>query len=111
MGTLRRNPDIKWRKLDLETLVTQQRDILAAAAAMLKPGGRLVYATCSLLKEENDSVVAQFVAAHPGFQIVPVASILERRHIALPMPDDALRLLPHRHGTDGFYAAVLEKQS
>jgi len=109
-GTLRRNPDIKWRALDLDALATQQRDILAAAAALVKPGGRLVYATCSLLREENDGVVEQFLAAHAEFQIVPAPAILARRHVALPLQDDALRLLPHRHGTDGFYAVALEKR-
>ncbi len=108
-GTLRRNPDIKWRNLDLQALVTQQRNILMAAAALLKPGGRLVYATCSLLPEENESVMESFLSAHAAFQVVPVQTILERRHVSLTMHDTALRLLPHRHGTDGFYAAILEK--
>jgi 16S rRNA (cytosine967-C5)-methyltransferase len=110
IGTLRRNPDIKWRQFDLTALAAQQRDILAAAADMLKPGGRLVYATCSLLIEENDAVVAQFLAATPAFRTIPVCEVLERRHIALAADDEALRLLPHRHGTDGFYAVVMERQ-
>jgi 16S rRNA (cytosine967-C5)-methyltransferase len=110
IGTLRRNPDIKWRQFDLAALQAQQRDILAGAATLLKPGGRLVYATCSLLVEENDAVVAEFLAAQPAFRTIPVREVLERRHIALATNDDALRLLPHRHGTDGFYAVVMEKQ-
>jgi 16S rRNA (cytosine967-C5)-methyltransferase len=109
-GTLRRNPDIKWRALDLVTLAVEQRKILAAAATLVKPGGRLVYATCSLLREENDDVVAEFLAAQPGFGRLPVAVILERRHIALAQEGDDLRLAPHRHGTDGFYAAVMERR-
>ena len=108
-GTLRRNPDIKWRALELDALLTQQRDILAAAATLLKPAGRLVYATCSLLKEENESVIEGFLSNHPGFRIIPAQTILERRHVALTMQGDALQLLPHRHGTDGFYAIALEK--
>ncbi len=109
-GTLRRNPDIKWRQIDLAALTKQQRDILTAAATLVKPGGRLVYATCSLLKEENEMVVEDFLSAHSEFQITPVQSIFERRHIELAADGDAMRLLPHRHGTDGFYAVVLEKQ-
>jgi len=108
-GTLRRNPDIKWRALDLAALAATQTRILDEASKLLKPGGRLVYATCSLLREENDEVVTAFLAGHGDFRRVPVSEVLARRHIPLPMESDALRLLPHRHGTDGFYAVVLEK--
>lgn len=109
-GTLRRNPDIKWREINLTELADTQRRILAAAAELVKPGGRLVYATCSLLKEENEDVVEQFLATRPEFHAVPANEILERRHIPLSMTGEALRLLPHRHGTDGFYAVALERK-
>jgi len=109
-GTLRRNPDIKWRTIDLASLVDEQKKILAAAAGLLKPGGRLVYATCSLLRDENDEVVADFLAAHSEFSSLPAADILARRQIALPMHDHALRLFPHRHATDGFFAMALERR-
>ena len=108
-GTLRRNPDIKWRPLDLEALTAGQNRILAAAATLLRPGGRLVYATCSLLREENEEIVDAFLAAQPGFHRIPVSDILARRQVALPATGDALRLWPHRHGTDGFFAAVVER--
>ena len=108
-GTLRRNPDIKWRSIDLDRLVAEQQRILTAAATLVKPGGRLVYATCSLLKEENDGVTDSFLAGHPQFRAVSVQEILERRHVPLAMPDAALRLSPLTHGTDGFYALVLER--
>jgi 16S rRNA (cytosine967-C5)-methyltransferase len=132
-GTLRRNPDIKWRditilpgaeldaqsapaggapgraRINLAELTDTQQRILAAAAELLKPGGRLVYATCSLLKEENEDIVEKFLAARPEFHMVPVNEILERRHIPLSMAGDALRLLPHLHQTDGFYAVALER--
>ena len=110
-GTLRRNPDIKWRPLDLEGLTAGQHAILAAAATLLRPGGRLVYATCSLLREENEAVVDAFLATHSGFHRAPVSAILARRQVALPPTGDDLRLWPHRHGTDGFFAAVLERGS
>ncbi len=110
-GTLRRNPDIKWRAIDLAELTATQARILQAASRLLKVGGRLVYATCSLLREENDAVVDAFRAAHPQFEPVPVAEVLARRSIPLSMADAALRLAPHRHGTDGFFAAVLERRA
>lgn len=108
-GTLRRNPDMKWRAPDLERLTTAQRHILAAAAELVRPGGRLVYATCSLLREENEDIVDGFIAAHPGFRIVPAREVLVRRRVPLADAGEFLRLYPHRHGTDGFFAAVLER--
>lgn len=108
-GTLRRNPDIKWRSLDLEQVTGVQRRILAAAAELVRTGGRLVYATCSLLREENEDVVSDFLTSHLDFRIVPVHEILARRHVLLEGIGDYLRLYPHRHGTDGFFAAVLER--
>ncbi len=111
-GTLRRNPDIKWKDIDLDKLrVTQQR-ILAAAARLVKPGGRLVYATCSLLDEENSAVTAALLAAHPGFKTIPAGEVLARAGITIAdacNAGGALRLLPHRHGTDGFYALTMQR--
>ncbi len=109
-GTLRRNPDIKWREIDLPQLTDTQQRILAAAAELLKSGGRLVYATCSLLPEENDDIVEKFLAIHPEFNVIPAGEILARRHIPLEMKDAALRLYPHRHRTDAFYAIALERK-
>jgi len=109
-GTLRRNPDIKWREIDLPELADTQQRILASAAGLLKPGGRLVYATCSLLKEENEDIVEQFLARNPGFGLIPANEILERRHITLCMAGDALRLYPHAHQTDAFYAMAMERK-
>jgi 16S rRNA (cytosine967-C5)-methyltransferase len=108
-GTLRRNPDIKWRNVNIAALVDTQRRIVAAAAPLLKPGGRLVYATCSLFAEENDAIVEGLLAEENGISLLPVNEILSRKHISLESPDPVLRLLPHRHGTDGFYCAVLTR--
>jgi 16S rRNA (cytosine967-C5)-methyltransferase len=110
-GTLRRNPDAKWRSIDLAALGALQRRILAAGAELLEPGGRLVYATCSLLREENAEVVESFLSEASGLARVPVAPLLARWGIELPEMSPDLRLYPHRHGTDGFFAAVLERAS
>jgi 16S rRNA (cytosine967-C5)-methyltransferase len=109
-GTLRRNPDLKWRQSEagIVELTDKQRRILTAAAALLKPGGRLVYATCSFLRAENQDVVAAFLSAHPQFRLVPANAVLAQQHIALDT-GEYLQLYPHRHGCDGFFAAVMER--
>jgi 16S rRNA (cytosine967-C5)-methyltransferase len=109
-GTLRRNPDLKWRQQDASVaeLALKQKTILAAASMLVKPGGRLVYATCSVLPEENEAVVDAFLEASPGFVQADAAAELARAGIALDT-GRALKLLPHIHGCDGFYAAALER--
>ncbi|HEX5392324.1 MAG TPA: RsmB/NOP family class I SAM-dependent RNA methyltransferase [Rhodocyclaceae bacterium] len=110
LGTLRRNPDLKWRQSEQSVLelTEKQAAILAAAARLVKVGGRLVYATCSLLDEENQVVVDAFLAAHPEFKRLSSAEVLKKQGVDLDTGED-LHLLPHLHGTDGFYAAVLER--
>ena len=112
LGTLRRNPDLKMRQNDASVaeLVVKQAAILEAAATLVKPGGRLVYATCSLLDEENDAQADRFAAAHAEFKPVHCGEILAAQQIALEM-GERFRLLPHRHHTDGFFAAVWERQA
>jgi len=112
LGTLRRNPDLKMRQTveGLAELNVKQRAILAAAAALVKPGGRLVYGTCSLLAEENEEIVAAFLAAHPDFSLVPAKAVLDRLGLKVKGAGDYLHLYPHVHDTDGFFAAVLEKK-
>jgi 16S rRNA (cytosine967-C5)-methyltransferase len=111
LGTLRRNPDLKARQNveGLAELNVKQRSILAAAAALVKPGGRLVYGTCSLLTEENEGIVDEFLAQHADFHLVPAGEVLKRQGIEIPGSEQYLRLYPHLHDTDGFFAAVLEK--
>jgi 16S rRNA (cytosine967-C5)-methyltransferase len=87
----------------------KQLAILDGAARLVKGGGRLVYATCSFLNEENDDVAAEFVASHPDFELVPMSKVLAEQKIALEM-GDYLKLLPHKHQTDGFFAAVFERK-
>lgn len=110
LGTLRRNPDLKWRQTpqDVLELNVKQHALLAAGAALLKPGGRLVYGTCSLLAEENEQIVSAFLSEHADFRKMPVRDVLARIAPGIEC-GDYLELLPHKHGTDGFFAAVLER--
>jgi len=111
LGTLRRNPDLKWRQTpeSVAELTIKQAAILHAASALVKKGGRLVYATCSLLDAENEAVVGQFLAKHPEFVALSAEDVLNKQDIRIEC-GERLRLLPHRHGTDGFFAAVMERQ-
>ena len=111
LGTLRRNPDLKWRQMpaSVAELCAKQAAILAAAGSLVKVGGRLVYATCSLLEAENDAVVQAFLAQHPDFVPCSAQDILARQGIAIDV-GERLRLLPHQHGTDAFYAAVMDRR-
>jgi 16S rRNA (cytosine967-C5)-methyltransferase len=110
LGTLRRNPDLKWRQSpqSVDELRAKQAAILAAAAKLLRPGGRLVYATCSILAEENEDVVNAFLAAHADYHRLSAREVLAAQGIAVDCGED-MRLAPQTHGTDGFYAAVLER--
>ena len=111
LGTLRRNPDLKWRQSaeDIAELALKQRNILASAAQLLKPGGRLVYATCSILFEENQAIVENFLANNGDFALVDSQEILRAQQIAIDC-GELFQVFPHRHNTDGFFAAVLEKR-
>lgn len=112
LGTLRRNPDMKWRQSpqSVKELVAKQTAILSSAARLLKPGGRLVYATCSLLAAENEEVAQAFTAAQGGaFVPLPALEALQPAHAGAAealAQGDYLRLWPHIHRTDGFFAAV-----
>lgn len=110
-GTLRRNPDLKWRygPERVVALADEQFRILAAASRLVKTGGRLVYATCSILSEENEAVIGRFLREVPGFEALSCAEILAQQRIPLDTGSE-LRLWPHRHGTDGFFAAAFVKR-
>ncbi|MGH8700872.1 MAG: RsmB/NOP family class I SAM-dependent RNA methyltransferase [Burkholderiales bacterium] len=111
LGTLRRNPDLKWRQSprSVAEMTLKQAAILRSAANLLKPGGRLVYATCSLLAEENEDIVAAFLAERGDFRKLHCGELLGQQGIALDT-GEYLRLLPHLHGTDGFFAAALARE-
>lgn len=111
LGTLRRNPDLKWRQspAGVAELCAKQRAILASAARLPKVGGRLVYATCSMLPEENRDVIDEFLAHHPEYRLVPAKDVAAKIGLTLDI-GDYLELSPHRNGCDGFFAAILERQ-
>jgi 16S rRNA (cytosine967-C5)-methyltransferase len=110
LGTLRRNPDMKWRQTpeDLGELVAKQASLLSQAARLVKPGGRIVYATCSILDDENRAIAEAFRSENPQYLPVPAAGVLEKERIALST-GEYFELWPHTHGTDGFFAAVFER--
>ena len=114
LGTLRRNPDLKWRQTEaaVAELAAKQRGILAAAAALVRGGGRLLYATCSLLAEENEQIVCDFLDHNAQFRLMPARIALAAARIEVPpgeRDDDYLRLQPDLHGTDGFFGALMER--
>jgi 16S rRNA (cytosine967-C5)-methyltransferase len=111
LGTVRRNPDLKFRQspASVVEMRAKQASILRAAATLVKPGGRLVYATCSLLSEENEDIVASFLGDHPEFSALNCSELLKQHGIAAEA-GEYLRLWPHVHGTDGFFAAVMERR-
>ena len=116
LGTLRRNPDLKWRQSAkaVQELVVKQAAILDSAARLLKPGGRLVYATCSILPQENEAIAEAFTVAHPDFVPLDAGEVLGQLKVeqaaSLCSGGETgtayLRMWPHRHQTDGFFAAV-----
>ena len=116
-GTLRRNPDLKWRmnEEELARINAIQLSVMDSACRLVKAGGRLVYATCSLLREENQGVIEQFLAAHPEFELLDGLDILQKQGVE--MPECVLRegpyfvMAPHQSGTDGFFGAVLQKKA
>ena len=110
LGTVRRNPDLKWRQgeRDISELNLKQMNILVAAARLVKAGGRLVYATCSLLAAENDVIADAFLAAHPHFKESNAGEILAAQAVPIE-PMQRLRLAPDTHGTDGFFAVAFER--
>ncbi len=113
LGTLRRNPDLKWRQSpeSVREMTSKQASILASASRLVKPGGCLVYATCSLLDDENEAIVDAFLGTHPEFKRTSVAAELARQKITIAdAGEETLHLYPHRHGTDAFFAAILTRR-
>ena len=120
LGTLRRNPDLKWRQSPqaVQEMTLKQAAILTSAARLLKPGGRLLYATCSILPQENEAIAEAFSAAHPDFESLDAGLLLDQLKVSEAASlcsggDNGLRYLrlwPHKHRTDGFFAAIWQKK-
>ena len=117
VGTWRRTPEARMRygEADLVEMMALQDRILSSAARLTKPGGRLIYVTCSLLAEENEDRVKALLARREDYRVLPVAAVWRDTVQALggaecPEPGDFLRLTPDQHGTDGFFVAILERQ-
>lgn len=115
-GAWRRKPDAKWRLTpkQLQQRMTEQREVLAQGASLVKPGGRLIYITCSILPEENGAQIAEFLQGHPGYKIIPYTeqwrgAIGSEPPVSADGSADTLLLSPARHGTDGFFIAVMQK--
>lgn len=109
MGVFRRNPDSKWRLAadDIKELAAKQKEILMEYSRLVKPGGRLVYATCTISREENEDIVREFLIENRGFSQVPVSGINTDLFGKFTIRDGFFRSLPHIHNTDGFFAAVM----
>jgi len=109
LGTLRRSPDLKWRQSmdDIAEKTLLQGRILSAASRLVKSGGTLVYATCSMLEDENEAVVDAFLAENPNFSAASVSEVLGKQGIEIPGMGEVLRLDPYHHDTDGFFGARL----
>jgi 16S rRNA (cytosine967-C5)-methyltransferase len=110
-GTLRRKPDARYRitEASIGEYVAKQKMLLEQFAPMVKPGGRLIYGTCSILREENEDVVAAFLSSHTEFEVFPAEKVLGEPLGAKVTRGGFLRTYAHRHGTDGFFGAVLKR--
>ena len=112
MGTLRRNPDLKYRQSPetIAQLITQQRSILQAASALVREGGRLIYATCSILPEENEQQIDYFLQQNPQFELLDCSQLLDAQKINLNT-GKYLQMNTAQHHTDGFFAAILQRKA
>jgi len=116
IGSWRRNPDARWRLApeNIDNLRATQDKVLDQGAPLVKKGGRLIYATCSLLPEENQERVAAFLARNDKFRVLPWRSVWPTA-VGTPPPEkadeDVLTLTPARHGCDGFFVAIMERVS
>jgi 16S rRNA (cytosine967-C5)-methyltransferase len=112
IGTIRRNPGMKWKVVPstVNEVSQKQAAIMNDCAALVKPGGRLVYATCTMFRQENEAVIEAFLGGHPEFARVDLSGAASRVGLAGAVSDGYFRLLPQDHGTDGFFCAVLMRQ-
>ncbi len=111
LGTIRRNPGMKWSVTEetVNEVSEKQSMILAQCADLVKPNGRLIYATCTLLKEENEDIVLGFLSKNPKFSLKLPETMLAQVGLMNARSGDFVKLMPHIHGTDGFFCAVMER--
>ncbi len=111
LGTIRRNPGLKWSVTEqsVNELSEKQLGILSANAGVVKQGGKMFYATCTMLREENEDVIGTFLGSRSDFRLALMKPAAEKWNLSHCVEGDFLKLLPHRHGTDGFFCAILEK--
>lgn len=111
MGTLRRNPDSAWKieKKNIAEFAEKQSEILKYYSRLVKNGGRLLYSTCSILEMENENVIFNFLSENKDFQVINACDIFSKLNISLNFKSSFMKLYPHTHNTDGFFAAVLER--
>jgi 16S rRNA (cytosine967-C5)-methyltransferase len=110
IGTIRRNPGMKWSVTEntVREVCEKQRVILESVKDLLKPNGNIAYATCTMLKEENEEVVESFLSEHSEFRVVDPRPMLEKQGLANAQSEHFIKLMPHVHGTDGFFCAILQ---
>jgi 16S rRNA (cytosine967-C5)-methyltransferase len=113
LGTIRRNPGMKWMVTEqtVNEVSEKQKSILHSSVPLVKPGGRIVYATCTLLRQENEDVVEEFMKIYPEFQLIEPVELSPKWNNGLVPPGSFFKLFPHIHGTDGFFCAVFEKKT
>jgi 16S rRNA (cytosine967-C5)-methyltransferase len=111
LGTIRRNPGMKWRVTEetVRELSQKQSHILESCAVLVKPGGKLVYATCTLLREENEDVIERFLSTHVDFSPLDPALRASTLNLSAAVSGNFIKLLPHHQGTDGFFFATMQK--
>jgi 16S rRNA (cytosine967-C5)-methyltransferase len=111
LGTIRRNPGMKWTVTEetVDEVSEKQLAILRECAPLVKPGGRLIYATCTLLRQENEDVIDKFMGEFQNFSPVSPEAMLEKLGVKRAVAERSVKLLPHVHGTDGFFCAFLER--
>jgi 16S rRNA (cytosine967-C5)-methyltransferase len=112
IGVLRRHPEARWRlsPADLDSLQRTQRTILDRVAPLVESGGRMIYATCTVLRSENDAVIDGYLSDHPSFEPVPLKEVLGSARAALVGDGERLRVFPHTHDCDGFFAAIVRRR-
>ncbi len=113
IGTIRRNPGMKWSVTEetVQEVSEKQRHILSSIAGLVKPGGRIAYATCTLMEEENEAVVESFLEKQDDFNIVDPSSLVEKWNLTEACSGHFIKLMPHVHGTDGFFCAIMQRKT